>query len=118
MPNWKCSETLPYDIDPQPMKAAQGLLFLSWWEYIYFKWMGNSGRENDEAREIMISDYIDEHDGFLALSGKEYQAAKVTNPSIHPYAREFSPISPQVVSLLLMTELLYKTLQEWTRGCT
>ena len=38
---------------------------------------------------IMVSDLIDEHNGFLALSDEEYQAAKATNPNIHPYAREF-----------------------------
>ena len=34
----------------------------------------------------MVSDFIDEHNGFL---DEEYQAAKVTNPNIRPYAREF-----------------------------
>ena len=33
----------------------------------------------------MVSDFIDEHNGFLALSDEEYQAAD----NIHPYAREF-----------------------------
>ena len=37
----------------------------------------------------MVSDFIDEHNGFLALSTEDYQAAKVTNPAIKPYAREF-----------------------------
>ena len=37
----------------------------------------------------MVSDFIDEHNGFLALSDEEYQAAKATNPNIRPYAREF-----------------------------
>ena len=38
---------------------------------------------------IMVSDFIDEHNGFLALSDEEYDAAKVSNPRIHKYAREF-----------------------------
>lgn len=38
---------------------------------------------------IMVSDFIDEHCGFLALSDAEYEAAKKSNPSIKPYAREF-----------------------------
>ena len=37
----------------------------------------------------MVSDFIDEHNGFLALSTEDYQAAKVTNLAIKPYAREF-----------------------------
>ncbi len=37
----------------------------------------------------MVSDFIDEHNGFLALSDDEYQTAKDSNPRICPYAREF-----------------------------
>ena len=38
---------------------------------------------------IMVSDFIDEHNGFLALSDDEYEAAKVSNPNVRKYAREF-----------------------------
>ena len=38
---------------------------------------------------IMVSDFIDEHNGFLALSDEEHDKAKVSNPRIHKYAREF-----------------------------
>ena len=38
---------------------------------------------------IMVSDFIDEHNGFLALSDTEYEAAKSSNPRIHKYARAF-----------------------------
>lgn len=37
----------------------------------------------------MVSDFVDEFNGFLALSNEEYQAAKATKPNILPYAREF-----------------------------
>lgn len=37
----------------------------------------------------MISDFIDEHSGFLALNDEEYQRAKVSNPNMRMYAREF-----------------------------
>ena len=37
----------------------------------------------------MVSDFIDEINGFLALSDEEYQAAKATKPNILPYEREF-----------------------------
>ena len=35
---------------------------------------------------IIVSDFIDEHNDFLALSDDKYQAAKESNPQIHPYA--------------------------------
>ena len=38
---------------------------------------------------IMVSDFIDEHNGFLALSGEEHDKAKALNPRIHKYVREF-----------------------------
>ena len=39
---------------------------------------------------IMVSDFIDEFGGFLALSSTEYETAKLLNPRIsNPYAREF-----------------------------
>ena len=38
---------------------------------------------------IMVSDFIDEHNGFLALSDEEYNREKALNPRIHKYAREF-----------------------------
>ena len=38
---------------------------------------------------IMVSDFVDEHYGFLALSDSEYEAAKASNPRIRRYAREF-----------------------------
>ena len=37
----------------------------------------------------MVSDFINEHNGFLALSDDEYEAAKASNPNIRKYAREF-----------------------------
>ena len=38
---------------------------------------------------IMVSDFIDEHNGFLMLNDKEYEQAKATQPGIRKYAREF-----------------------------
>lgn len=38
---------------------------------------------------IMVSDFINEHNNFLALSNEEYEAAKATHRNIRPYAREF-----------------------------
>ena len=36
----------------------------------------------------MVSDFVDEHNGFLALSDSEYEWAKVLNPRIRKYAQE------------------------------
>ena len=38
---------------------------------------------------IMVSDFVDEHNGFLALSDEEHDAAKASNPRIRKYAHEF-----------------------------
>ena len=38
---------------------------------------------------IMVSDFVDEHNGFLALSDAEYDRVKVLNPRLRKYAREF-----------------------------
>ena len=46
-------------------------------------------KQKSKGSGIMVSDYIDEHNGFLALTEDEYQAAKQTNPAIKRYAREF-----------------------------
>ena len=35
----------------------------------------------------MVSDFVDEHDGFLRLSEQEHQQAKAVNPSIQQQAR-------------------------------
>ena len=43
-------------------------------------------KKESKGAAIMGSDFIEEHNGFMALSDKEHQAAKVTNPNI---AREF-----------------------------
>ena len=38
---------------------------------------------------IMVSDFIDEHNGYLALTQEEYDRVKVSDPSIRLQAREF-----------------------------
>ena len=38
---------------------------------------------------IMVSDFIDEHNGFLALSDAEYEVAKSNDPKTRKYARQF-----------------------------
>ena len=38
---------------------------------------------------IMVSDFIDEHNGFLALTDDEYETAQASDPNIRKYTREF-----------------------------
>ena len=37
----------------------------------------------------MVSDFVDEHNGFLAFSDEEYEIAKTKHPNIRKYAWEF-----------------------------
>ena len=38
---------------------------------------------------IMVSDFVDEHNGFLAFYDTEYEVAKCKHPNLRKYAREF-----------------------------
>ena len=38
---------------------------------------------------IMVSDFIDEYNGFLALTDEQFKEAKKSNPSMKKYAHEF-----------------------------
>ena len=46
-------------------------------------------RPKNKGAGIMISDFIDEHTGFLAFSDEEYDSVKVSHPHIRKYTREF-----------------------------
>lgn len=37
----------------------------------------------------MVSDFIDEHNGFLSLTDEEYERAKQVNPSAKKYTHRF-----------------------------
>lgn len=39
-------------------------------------------KQKSQGAGIMVSDYIDEHNGFLALTEEEYQRAQEDNPAI------------------------------------
>ena len=41
-----------------------------------------------QGRGIMVSDFIDEHSGFLALTDAEYEQGKQTYPDLHQQARK------------------------------
>ena len=45
-------------------------------------------RPKSKGSGIMISDFIDERNGYLELTQEEYEEAKKKNPSIKKYARQ------------------------------
>ena len=45
-------------------------------------------RPKSKGSGIMVSDYVSERDGYLALTENEYQRAKRVDPSIRMYARQ------------------------------
>ena len=45
-------------------------------------------RPKSRGSRLMVSDFIEEKNGYLALTQEEYDKEKVTNPSIRMYARE------------------------------
>lgn len=49
-------------------------------------------KQKSRGSGIMVSDFIDEKNGFLALNDEEYTIVKASDPSIRPYAREFLEI--------------------------
>lgn len=49
---------------------------------------------------IMISDYIDEHSGFLCLTDQEYERMKETNPSAKKFARQLFGVRREQRGLL------------------
>lgn len=46
-------------------------------------------RPKSKGAGIMVSDFICEHDGFLCFTAGEYEAAKVSDPTIRLQARQF-----------------------------
>ena len=46
-------------------------------------------RPKSKGSGIMVSDFVDEHSGFLALSNVEYESAKISHPGLPKYARKF-----------------------------
>ena len=46
-------------------------------------------RPKSRGSGIMVSDFIEEKNGYLALTQEEHDQEKVTNPSVRMYAREF-----------------------------
>ena len=76
-----------------------------------------------------ISDFIDEHNGFLSLTDEEYKRAKQANPRAKKYARRFleygenregywtrDKFIDQMKSAVEMAELKYPKEEGWRLG--
>ena len=50
-------------------------------------------RPKSKGSGIMVSDFVSERDGYLALTENEYQRAKRVDPSIQMYTRQLKKTS-------------------------
>ena len=98
-PTDEAVRALPSDVDPPTNERRSKTVVLFHDESTFMsnedqptQW-GMKGEKmmkpKSKGAGIMVSDFIDEHNGFLALSDDEYQAAIESNHQIRPYAREF-----------------------------
>ena len=98
-PTDEAARALPSDVDPPTIERRSKTVFHFHDESTFMsnedqptQW-GMKGEKmmkpKSKGAGIMVSDFIDKHNVFLALSDDEYQAAKQSNPQIRPYAREF-----------------------------
>ena len=90
---------IPTDIDPPTLEKRSKTVVFFHDESTFnanddqnLKW-GVKGEKiikpKSKGAGIMISDFVDEHQGFLALTDGEHQLAKQSDPEIKQYAREF-----------------------------
>ena len=98
-PTEDAQKALPDDIDPPTLDRRSKTVVIfhdestfqsnedqNWqWGLKGSKTMKPKGRDAG----IMVSDFVDEHNGFLALTDEEYEQAKQTNLSVKNYARQF-----------------------------
>lgn len=98
-PTEDAQKALPDDIDPPTLERRSKTVVFCHDESTFqsnedqsLQW-GMKGtmvmKPKGKGAGIMVSDFIDEHNGFLSLSDDEYRKAKETNPSVKRYAREF-----------------------------
>jgi len=98
-PTENAQKALPDDIDPPTLDRRSKSVVIfhdestfqsnedqNWqWGLKGSKMMKPKGR----GAGIMVSDFVDEHNGFLALTDEEYEQSKQTNPSVKKYAWQF-----------------------------
>ena len=96
-PTEECKRGFPEDFELPTVDVIQKTIFIFHDESAYqanedqVKYWGESGsnviKPKSKGSGINVSDFIEEHDGFLQLSLEQYEQAKVTNPNIKLVAR-------------------------------
>ena len=98
-PTEDATNSLPTDIDaPVSERRAKTVVFF----HDESTFMSNEDRSSQwgfkgekmlkpksKVSGIMVSDFVDEHNSFLAFSETEYEVAKRKHPNIRKYVREF-----------------------------
>ena len=98
-PTEEAALALPQDIDPPPLERRNKTVVFfhnestfqanddQWlqWDLKGDKIMKPKSR----GAGLMVSDFIDEYNGFLSLTDAEFAEAKKKQPNMKPYAREF-----------------------------
>jgi len=98
-PTEEARQALPEDVDPPILETREKTVVFFHDETTFqsnedqpVQW-GLKGmkvmKPKSKGAGIMVSDFIDEHNGFLALSDEEYERAKQENPTARKYARQF-----------------------------
>ena len=92
-----CSDEPPPTVRDEREEEKKDLVVIYHDESIYNSNEGQTWMWGEEERPallpktkgsgLMVSDFVDEHDGFLCLSHQQHQQAKATNPSIQQHTR-------------------------------
>jgi len=99
VPTEDAANSLPTDVDPPTLKRRAKTVIFFRDESTFMsnedqptKW-GLHGEKmlkpKSKGSGIMVSDFVDEHNGFLSLSDAEYEVSKTNHPNLPMYAREF-----------------------------
>ena len=98
-PTPEASTAVPTDIEPPTAERRAKLVVFCHDESTFqcnddqnMQWGYKSDKimkHKSKGAGIMISDFVDEHNGFLAFSDDEYSRVKTTDPDLPKYARAF-----------------------------
>ena len=135
-PTDEARQALPEDVDPPILERREKTVVFFHDETTFqsnedqsSQW-GVKGtkimRPKSRGAGIMISDFIDEHNGFLSLTDEQYERAKQANPRAKKYARRFleygenkegywtrDKFIDQMKSAVEMAELKYPKVESW-----
>ena len=98
-PTPEAAKALPADIEPPIAERREKLVVFCHNESTFqcnddqnMQW-GYKGEKmmkpKSKGAGIMVSDFVDQHPGFLAFSSEQYERVKETDPDFPMYAREF-----------------------------